>query len=644
MAGALLVPLTLPIVAHAQGAPPRAATVAGNMVQLGAGERVTLPFTAVSRIIVEDDEIARAYFQNGNAILEGVGRGSTTVEVYQSNGTPKLLTIQVGSAASAPTIAAATPAPVVVAPVAVAPVAVAPVAVAPMAPPPAIPPAPPAQTLGGARVGALAPAQPHSAGATPITAAASQLAVTLEAWPVAGSGQAQFAINYSNPGSEAAAKVVVRYALDEQVSYVTDSATQGGVYDAARREVRWDIGPLASGGTGRATLRVEPIEGGKALTFDSVATIEDGASGPVTSALLKYSTAPTPLLTVFALPDRFLAGQNKAAMSDVRGSEYQGAVQRLSQIGVVQGRPDGLFHPVESTQRAEYAVMTLRGLNLRDLRDLTQIKFVLGRASTVNLSISDEGGRTVATLTRNVTLDAGEHTVTWNGLTDAGDFAPPGRYTYSCTARDARGESTTLQSSLTIVSPTPLKAEGAPTFTDIKPGEWYTGYLAVGEEQGLLRGFPDKTFRPRQPISRVEATAIVVRALGLSDVAREWQDKNVGFQDYEKIPAWARGDVNVATMLAKTSSGQPILRGTAQNTFEPGQDLRRDQAALVVQRLIDRETTRRVSVSGALAQGALVTINSKPVQADGQGRFAFSFDLNTALPTTIFVADGRGVQ
>ena len=608
-----LVPLTA-APSWAQPAPPRMAPLLGNTIQISSGERVMLPFASVSRIIVEDDEIARASFQNGSAVLEGVGRGTTTVEIYQADGTPKLLTVRVGAGA------------------------VAPAPVSPVAPIPAIPVAPTPETIEIPAPPAIVPVAPPAT--TGLTVAAP-LAVTLGAMPVVGTGQVQFTVGFSNPGASAAAGAVVRFALDERVSYVTNSATNGGVYDAARREVIWDLGALAPGANGQATLRVEPVEGGKSLTFASVATIESGDKGPVTSATLAYSTAVTPLLTVFALPDRFLAGQNSATLVDVRGNEYQTAVDRLAQIGIVQGYPDGQFHPVASTARAEYAVMTLRGLNLRDLRDVTQLKFVLGRTSTVNLSISDGAGKVVANLVRNTTLEAGEHTQVWNGRMDNGKFAAPGRYSYQCTAKDARGETTTLSSYLTIVSPSPLRATGVPTFTDIAATDWYSGYLALGEQQGLLLGFPDKTFRPKQSISRIEATAIVVRALGLSDVAREWADRNVGFSDYELIPAWGRGVANVASTLAKTSNGQPIIRGTSDNKFEPEKDLRRDQAALIVQRLIDRETTRRVSVSGAITPGALVSINSKPIEADGQGRFGFSFDLNTALPTTVAVVDAR---
>ena len=625
-AGALLVFGTNERVS-AQPRLPRLVAVTNNNIRMEAGERVALPYSAVSRIIIEDQEIARAFYQpDGTAIIEGVSRGDTTVEVYQSDGTPKLLSIQVGDATpGAATPGTATPGQKPLSSATSAPAFSVPPLPALPAPPPRI-----AQSFPNtpAPVAAIAPAR-------------SQLGVTLAVAPVAGTAQAQFTINYSNPGSDAAPNAVVRYALDDRVSYVTGSASEGGVYDAARREVVWNLGALPPDAAGQLTLRVEPIEGGRTLSFDSVATIEDGASGPVNSATLAYSTAVTPLLTVFALPDRFLAGKNVAPLTDVKGNEYQMAVERLSQIGIVQGYPNGLYRPNSSTQRAEYAVMTLRGLNLRDLRDITQIKFVLGRTSTVNLSVADEMGRTVATLTRNTTLEAGEHTVVWNGRNDKGQFVAPGRYLYSCTARDARGEATTLKSNLTIVSPSPLRAEGTPSFLDVKATDWYAGYLALGEQQGLLLGFPDRTFRPHKAISRVEAAAIVVRALGLNEAAKEWADKNVGFEDYEKIPQWANGVVNATTMLTKTSTGQPIMRGTKDNKFDPNSALRRDQAALVVQRIIDRETTRSITVSGAITPGAVVTINSKPVEADAQGRFGFTFDLNTAVPTTVAVVDAR---
>ena len=52
----------------------------------------------MTRIITEDDEVVRAYFASGRAIIEGVGAGDTTVEVYQGTQTPRLVAVQVAGA------------------------------------------------------------------------------------------------------------------------------------------------------------------------------------------------------------------------------------------------------------------------------------------------------------------------------------------------------------------------------------------------------------------------------------------------------------------------------------------------------------------------------------------------------------------
>ncbi len=603
----------------------------GDSLNLALGDVVLLPFSSVTRIITEDDEIARAYFQNGSPVLQGIAVGSTTVEIYQASNSPRVLTINVVTkGAETPVVPIPTPEPTPL----------------PFGNNTTEVPSTPNGTQTGdplqpSPVTDMTP-QPDPSSTNIIQPSRSSLTVALRAIATPDNpGQATFTISYSNTGSSMAQAAVVRFALDERVSYVTGSASNGGQYDPSQRDVVWNIGDVPAGFTsGQLSLRVEPIERA-AFAFDSQATIEDASgSGPVASAQVRYSTTTTPLLTVFAMPDRFLAAANGPALVDVRGAESQSAVNRLQQLGVVTGRAPGYYYPKESTQRAEYAVMTLNGLNLRDLRDMTQIKFVLSRRSAVSISIENAAGKRVADLVRQTAFEGGEHTVMWNGKTPTG-FAPPGRYTYVCTARDARSETTTLRGTLNIVSNTPLELEGLPSFTDVKASDWFARYLAVGEKQGLVFGYQQK-FRPRDPILRVEATAIVVRALGLSDVAKQWADKDVGFLDYTQIPAWARGSVNVATTIAKTGNGRPIMRGTPGNTFEPNAELRRDQAALIVQRLIDRETTRRITVSGSIVPGAIVSINSRQISANGNGDFSFGIDVTTSAPTTVAVVDTRG--
>jgi len=636
----------------------RSVDIQGNALTLAPGEVVLLPFSSVTRIITDDDDVARAFFQNGSPVLQALGTGTTTVEIYQASGTPRVLSVTVDpSKKAAPplTLAApvATPAPLVTpAPTPAPTPQTVPLPDVTPSPTPlpglstAIPATTNASSGDGIKERNVAPPEsgdpllpetlptpaPTSQSETPsiVPSSSGLLVQTRVATAPDDPSQAQFFVSFSNRSSSPARGVVVRFPLDARVKLVSGSVTNGGTFDAARRELVWRVGDLdAHSAVQSASFRVTPI-GRRVFTFASSAT----------SPQVQYSTNTTPLLTVFALPDRFLAGINRPRFSDVDYGQSL-TVERLKQLDITRGIAPGKYGPTQPTKRAEYAVMTLKGLGLRDLRELTQIKFVLSRRSTVSLYVQSAKGTRVADLVRGTAFEAGEHTAMWNGKTARGDLAPAGKYTYVCSAKDARGETTTLRGYVQVVTPQSAAIVGVPSFVDVKTSDWFAGYLAAGEKQGLIYGFPDKTFRPLQPISRVEATAIVVRALGLSDVASKWADKDVGFADYAQIPAWGRGDVNAATAVAKTAAGNPIMRGTVDNRFLPLDNLSRAQAALIVSRLIDRETTRRLTISGAIVPGAVVSINSRPVSADGNGQFSFSLDLLTSTPTTLSVIDTR---
>ena len=79
--------------------------------------------------------------------------------------------------------------------------------------------------------------------------------------------QSVFTITYSNHSTAPAEGVVIRSALDDAVSYVSGSATNGGKYDASSREVVWAIGTVDAGASGKTvSFRVQPIETG-AVTY-----------------------------------------------------------------------------------------------------------------------------------------------------------------------------------------------------------------------------------------------------------------------------------------------------------------------------------------------------------------------------------------
>src|SRR5205823_2708979 len=111
--------------------------------------------------------------------------------------------------------------------------------------------------------------------------------------------------------------------------------------------------------------------------------------------------------------------------------------------------------------------------------------------------------------------------------------------------------------------------------------------------------------------------------------------KDAAFLDYQTIPSWAVGYVNVASTIAKTSRGKAVIVGYPANVFKAMKPLRRDEAALITQRLIDKETTRTVKVSGQLMPGTTVSINGHAVQPNEDGDFSFEISQNTSEPMTV---------
>ncbi len=61
-------------------------------------------------------------------------------------------------------------------------------------------------------------------------------------------------------------------------------------------------------------------------------------------------------------------------------------------------------------------------------------------------------------------------------------------------------------------------SKGATKFKDVASGHWASGYINIASEKGLLKGYPDGSFKPEAKVTYAEAITILVRALGLGPV------------------------------------------------------------------------------------------------------------------------------
>ncbi len=55
-------------------------------------------------------------------------------------------------------------------------------------------------------------------------------------------------------------------------------------------------------------------------------------------------------------------------------------------------------------------------------------------------------------------------------------------------------------------------------FTDVDAFHWAAGYINVAVDRGILKGYPDGTYKPSNPLSNAEAITILTRLVGLAPV------------------------------------------------------------------------------------------------------------------------------
>ena len=116
--------------------------------------------------------------------------------------------------------------------------------------------------------------------------------------------------------------------------------------------------------------------------------------------------------------------------------------------------------------------------------------------------------------------------------------------------------------------------EGSTVFTDVRDSDWFSSYVALVYKQGIIEGYMDNTFRPGVSINRAEAAAILVRALEL-----EMSPSTTSSFDDLPITAWYR-----APLLQLHKAG--LVTGVSARRMAPEQLLTRAEAAVLFHRVL----------------------------------------------------------
>ena len=133
-----------------------------------------------------------------------------------------------------------------------------------------------------------------------------------------------------------------------------------------------------------------------------------------------------------------------------------------------------------------------------------------------------------------------------------------------------RAEFATL---LTRIKELPLQIVKANPYKDVKKTHWAAKYILTASRAKIVKGYPNKTFKPQKGISRAEGVSAVVRFEGL-DLSQPVYE--VPFSD---IPGrhWAIKEINAA----KNTGLLKFLEG---GKFQPNKGLTRGELAEIISR------------------------------------------------------------
>jgi hypothetical protein len=175
-----------------------------------------------------------------------------------------------------------------------------------------------------------------------------------------------------------------------------------------------------------------------------------------------------------------------AVFTDVPNSSWAyGDIENLSSLGDISGYPDGTFQPNNQITRAEFCAIMDKVLNLTSYTPQTP--------TFTDVNTGDWFAHAVETAAHaGIAKGYGDGTFHPN--------APISRQEIACVLVQALGKSQLADAD----------AQAVTKFTDDHDIAWWSrGYVDVTLQQGIVSGYPDNTFEPKNETTRAESSAMI---------------------------------------------------------------------------------------------------------------------------------------
>ena len=118
-------------------------------------------------------------------------------------------------------------------------------------------------------------------------------------------------------------------------------------------------------------------------------------------------------------------------------------------------------------------------------------------------------------------------------------------------------------------------------FSDMTGAGWAAGYIGYCANAELVKGYPDGTFRPNQPVTRQELVTFYWRYANLAgcDMTISQGASLAEYQDGDSVKPYAK-----EAMLWAVDTG--LIRGVDANTLAPNSTASRAMAATMLYRMV----------------------------------------------------------
>jgi hypothetical protein len=116
-------------------------------------------------------------------------------------------------------------------------------------------------------------------------------------------------------------------------------------------------------------------------------------------------------------------------------------------------------------------------------------------------------------------------------------------------------------------------------FTDVEISNELADAISIAVDYGIIRGYPDGTFKPKAKISREEAMTMYAKAMDIVKLREVDNNKIESYEDKEKVSPWAYRYVK------KTVSAN-VFNGRTKNTIAPKGTLTYAEAVTAIRNLL----------------------------------------------------------